>query len=209
MRIFILLLLGTLCFSRENPFAPVENISKSTQPVRQDKQFDRAYLSLPDSARILKKLDVYYQNLDGSVSHRSVSIDKKIDWHNEFIFSYKNSGNIKNTRVKSLSPKSTGHGIKRYKYKDFIAFQVGNKRMKIITKDSKIRDFMVDNPYKIVIDFRRDTNFLTKTFKVRMPPFVSIVLGNHDKYYRVVVTLDGQYLYNLKKDKGDYVITLK
>lgn len=209
MRIFILLLLGTLCFSRENPFAPVESISKFTQPAKQDRQFDRVYLSLPDSARVLKKLDVYYQNLDGSVSHRSVNIDKKIDWHNEFSFSYKNSATIRSTRAKSLSIKSAGHNIKKYKYKDFISFQVGNKRMKIITKDSKIRDFIVDNPYKIVIDFRRDTNFLTKTFKVKMPPFVSIVLGNHDKYYRVVVTLDGQYLYDLKKSKGDYIITLK
>jgi len=209
MRIFILLLLGTLCFSRENPFAPVENISKFTQPPTQDKQFDRVYLSLPDSARILKKLDVYYQNLDGSVSHRSVNIDRKIDWHNKFIFSYKNSKTTKSTRVKSLPIKSTGYSIKRYKYKGFIAFEVGNKKMKIITKDSKIRDFIVDNPYKIVIDFRRDTNFLTKTFKVKMAPFVSIVLGNHDKYYRVVVALDGQYLYDLKKQKGDYIITLK
>ncbi|MFK5882594.1 MAG: AMIN domain-containing protein [Sulfurospirillum sp.] len=212
----LFLLLGVLCFARDNPFAPVENIAKFTQLPKQDKHFKKADFSLPDSARVLKKVDVYYQNLDGSISRRVVQIDKKIDWHDEFMLTYKkdlqNQKKAKRTTLltaEKTQQNQSENEIKSFKYKGFISFKVGKKRLEIFTKDRKIRDFMVDKPYKIVIDFKRDTNFLTKSFKVDMPPFVSIVLGNHDKYYRVAIELDGQYVYSLKKAKGDYIVTLK
>jgi len=217
MRIFTLfLLLGVLCFARDNPFAPVENIAKFTQVVKQDNHFKKADFSLPDNARVLKKIDVYYQNLDGSISRRVVNIDREIDWHNEFVLVYEK--NLKEKKKistpvvavpKNMQSDVVKRQIKNFKYKNFISFKVAKKRMIIFTKDSKIRDFMVDKPYKIVIDFKRDTNFLTKTFRVNLPPFVSIVLGNHDRYYRVAIELDGQYIYNIKKDKGEFIITLK
>ncbi len=217
MRIFTLfLLLGVLCFARDNPFAPVENITKFTQPAKQENHFKKVDFSLPDSARILKKIDVYYQNLDGSISRRVVKVDKKIDWHDDFRLVYKKelkeqeeTDESTQSMTKKPQQNQSQNDIKIFKYKDFIAFKVGKKRMEIITKDSKIRDFMVDKPYKIVVDFKRDTNFLTKSFQVDMPPFVKIVLGNHNKYYRVAIELDGQYIYSIKKQKGDYIITLK
>ncbi len=218
MRIFTLfLLLGVLCFARDNPFVPVEDIARFTQVVKQDNHFKGTDFSLPDSARVLKKIDVYYQNLDGSVSRKVIKVDRKIDWHNEFALMYKKDlqasrsvASVAHALVPDKPQKEMREGlIKSFAYKDFISFKVGKKRMEIFTKDSKIRDFMVDKPYKIVIDFKRDTNFLTKTFKVDIPPFVSIVLGNHDRYYRVAIELDGQYIYSIKREKGDYIITLK
>ncbi len=211
----LFLLLGALCFARDNPFVSVENISNFTQAPKKDNSFKEKDFTLPDSARVLKKVEVFYQNLNGSVSKQMLNIDKKIDWHKKFIISYKNSRILTKPEKKIQAvekkpqPKRVKEVIKTFSFKDFIAFKVGKKSMKIITKDSKIRDFIVSEPYKIVIDFKRDTNFLTKTFKINLPPFVSIVLGNHDKYYRVVVELDGQYIYSLKKEEGDYIITLK
>lgn len=211
MRIFTLfLLLGVLCFARDNPFVPVENIAKFTQTAKKEKYFQKADFTLPDSARILKKVDVYYQNLDGSVARKVVNIDKKIDWHDEFVLGYKKATSMPVATTKTNAPASSPQsGIKSFSYKGFITFKVGKNRIKIITKDSKIRDFMVDKPYKIVVDFKRDTNFLTKSFKVDMPPFVKIVLGNHNKYYRAAIELDGQYIYNIQKKKGEYIITLR
>ena len=208
---FVFLLLGVLCFGRDNPFAPVENIAKFTQMKKRDNNFKEAQFTLPDSSRILKKMIVVYQNLDGSLTQKSITIDKKIDWHNAFVLKYKNTTlhveskmPIKPTQMSMATQK-----IKSYSFKGFIKFKVGNKRLVISTKDSKIRDFLVSNPYKIVFDFRRDTNFLTKTFKVNTPPFVSIVLGNHDKYYRVAIELDGQYIYKTEKKQDEFVITLR
>ena len=212
MRIILLFLLfGVLCFARDNPFEPVKDISKFTQIPKSDKRFKKADFALPDSARVLKKIDVYYQNLDGSLSRKVINIDKKIDWHYGFLLTYGGLQTVQNSR-KSTTPKgknASQAGIKTFAYKGFISFRVGKKRIEIITKDSKIRDFMVDKPYKVVVDFKRDTNFLTKTFKLDIVPFVSVVLGNHDKYYRVAIELDGQYLYNIERKKGEYIITLK
>lgn len=209
----LILLLSVVCFSRDNPFVPVEDISKSTSIVQKNGNFQEKDFSLPDSARILKKIEVYYQNLNGSISKQVVDINKKIDWHDKFIITYKNS-KIKTlpTIVKPKTKEQTvvkKDDMKLFSYKDFISFKVLGKSIKIITKDSKIRDFLVDKPYKIIVDFRRDTDFLTKTFHINRPPFVSVVLGNHNKYYRVAIWLDGQYVYSLKKEKGDYIITLK
>jgi len=211
----LILLLSILCFSRDNPFVPVEDISKSTNVAPKNSNFQQKDFSLPDSARILKKVEVYYQNLNGSISKQVVDIDKKIDWHDEFTIKYKNSKiktlptTIKTkTKIKKQAIVKKDD-IKIYSYKGFISFKVAGKSIKILTKDSKIRDFSVDKPYKIIVDFRRDSNFLTKTFHIDKPPFVSVVLGNHDKYYRVAIWLDGQYIYSLKREKGDYIITLK
>jgi hypothetical protein len=211
-------LLGVLCFARDNPFEPIENISKFTQVKKQDKYFDRVDFSLPDSARVLKKVVVYYQNLDGSVTSKTVRIDRKVDWHKKLVLMYKD--NLINHIVSKPTPARVEmskkvesnlpeKGVKSFSYKGFISFEVSKNRLKILTKDKKIRDFMVDKPYKIVVDFRRDANFLTKTFKVKLPPFVSIVLGNHEKYYRAAIELDGQYLYDIKNIEGGYIITLR
>ncbi len=210
----LILLLSVLCFSRDNPFVSVENISKSTNITPKNNTFQQKDFSLPDSARILKKVEIYYQNLNGSISKRVVNIDKKIDWHDEFMITHKNSKvKVLPIMPKTIKPKKQEivkkDDIKIFSFKDFISFKVARKSIKIITNDHKIRDFIVDNPYKIIIDFRRDTNFLTKSFHIDKPPFVSVVLGNHDKYYRVAIRLDGQYIYSLKKQKGDYIITLK
>jgi len=207
----LILLLSLSCFSRDNPFVPVEDISKSTNIAPKITDFKEKDFSLPDSARILKKIEIYYQNLNGSISKQVVNIDKKIDWHDKFTITHKNSKiETLPTTVKTKKEiKTKKDDIKIFSYKGFISFKVAGKSIKIITKDSKIRDFLVDEPYKIVLDFRRDTSFLTKTFHINRPPFVSVVLGNHDKYYRVVIQLDGQYIYNLKREKGDYIITLK
>ena len=205
------LLLGILCFARDNPFEPVEDIARFTKVPKQDNYFKKASFALPDSARILKKIDLYYQNLDGSISRKIIKIDKKVDWHNKLTLTYGGTQNIqkKYSAVKKRKTVVSKDSIKKFGYKGFISFRVSKKRIEIITKDSKIRDFMVDKPYKVVVDFKRDTNFLTKTFKLDIVPFVSVVLGNHDKYYRVAIELDGQYLYNVKRKKGEYIITLK
>ncbi|MCF6173909.1 MAG: AMIN domain-containing protein [Campylobacteraceae bacterium] len=205
--ITLLLLFSILAVARENPFVPIENITKSIQTNKKDTYFQALKLKLPDSARVLKSITVSYQNLNGSINKKTILIDKKIDWHDELFFSKKMIAEQK--PIVKIEKKDMQEMGKVYKFKDFIKFEVRDKSIKVITKDIKIRDFLVSDPYKIVLDFRRDANFLTKTFKVDLPPFVSIVLGNHDKYYRVAIELDGQYVYKLSRDEGNFIITLK
>ncbi|NOX15939.1 MAG: AMIN domain-containing protein [Epsilonproteobacteria bacterium] len=204
--ISLFLLFSILAIARENPFVSIENITKATQINKRDTYFEDLKFKLPSSARILKSIEVSYQNLNGSINKKTITINKKIDWHDELFFTKKIMNQQK--QVLKIEKRETREIGKIYKFKDFIKFEVKNKSIKIITKDVKIRDFLVSKPYKIVFDFRRDASFLTKLFKVDMPPFVSIVLGNHDKYYRVAIKLDGQYTYKLRRAEGNFIITL-
>ncbi len=209
MRFLILFLVFTVSlFARENPFVPMSSIAKSTQINKKDKYFKELKFKLPNSARVLKNIEVTYQNLNGSISKKIISIDRKIDWHDE-LFLTKNTALHKEEPTKTVIKKDMPEMGKVYRFKNFIKFEILKKSIKITTKDVKIRDFLVSRPYKVVLDFRRDANFLTKTLKVNLPPFISIILGNHEKYYRVAIELDGQYAYQLKKSKGNFIITLR
>lgn len=83
----------------------------------------------------------------------------------------------------------------------------GNE-IKIFTKDLKIRDFLVADPYKIVLDFKRTRSFATKTVDLKNP-FVLATLGEHKDFYRIAILLDGHYRYDLQTFEGGYSIKLK
>ena len=221
-KLAFILCLALACVARDNPFRAVENIDQATHQKSGHERFKEVTISLPDSARIMKEVAISYQNLDGSVDTKSVTVDKNIDWHDTFklgivgaepsyheIQSPQDAAPEHNlTKVDKPAP--LVQRSQHYDFKDFIHFKIIGKQLIVTTDDVLIRDFLVSQPYKVVLDFRRDARFLTKTFKTGTIPFVSIVLGNHDRYYRVAITLDGQYDYVMdKKQKGEYRITLK
>ncbi|WP_331774863.1 AMIN domain-containing protein [Sulfurospirillum sp. 1612] len=221
-KLAFILCLSLACVARDNPFQAVENIDQATHQKSTNESFKEATMTLPDSARIMKSVAISYQNLDGSIATKTVTVDKSIDWHDTFKLGI--AGNISSYHEVAAPPDAAPeHNMTKidkpapivahsqhYKFKDFIQFKIMGKALIVMTKDKLIRNFLVSKPYKVVLDFRRDARFLTKTFKTDTTPFVSIVLGNHDRYYRVAITLDGQYGYTLNKEqKGEYRITLK
>ncbi|MBU0631733.1 AMIN domain-containing protein [bacterium] len=217
--------------ARENPFFPSDdsqNLFISTNQVQQHEQLSRAALTLPSSARILREVSVEYVNLDGSVERKSISLDNAVDWHLPIFVSqsYTNDAPmqqktmavkptekmsdtaVKNTvaPVKKSPPvknDDTFHPIANY---DFIAFLSKYNTMKIVTEDNSIRDFMLVDPYRIIIDFKEDYDFKSLQQDIKDSVFTKIRVGNHDGYYRVVIELDGQYKYDLKKDKDGYIL---
>ena len=71
-------------FARENPFADV--ISKAAFPVstnipKVQTDLRRETFKLPNTARVVKRVTIEYQNLDGSVERLVKELDKKVDWH--------------------------------------------------------------------------------------------------------------------------------
>ena len=87
--------------------------------------------------------------------------------------------------------------------------QVSQKVFLLQTDDKKIRDFMLNDPYRIVIDFKSNKTFYTKSTKIKNSYFKKITIGNHDKYYRAVLYLDGYYDYKIIKKKSNFFIYLK
>ena len=100
-------------------------------------------------------------------------------------------------------------GEKAYKPLPFVAVRFGKDFVRIVTKDPKIRVFHLADPFKIAIDFKRRAAFLTRHKTLETPPFKAIDIGNHDGYYRVVITFDAPYRYTVSKIADGYLIHLR
>ncbi len=87
----IVLFLATLVCARENPFEPVsssEKMGKATNIKEKREDLKAEKFTLPSSARVLKKVILTYQNIDGSISEKEFKIDKNIDWHFPLVISH-------------------------------------------------------------------------------------------------------------------------
>jgi len=208
----IFILLGVSLIARENPFEAMSSSTttgKATYKKDTRENFTSEKIQLPSSARILKSIELHFQNLDGSIESKKVKIDQKIDWHDELIVK-KNMPDVVNSVTPiSKAPTKTTHKIRKINFKNIVLFSIDGKSLHVKTKDSKIRDFLVTSPYKIVVDFKREVSFYTKLYDLKTRYFKSITLGKHSGYYRVAIELDGKYLYNKQKVKDGYIFTLR
>ena len=206
----ILLIMLSLLFSlyaRENPFLPANGERDIPLTSNQDNSkpaLQRATISLPKYARILQKVTIEYKNLDGSIESKSIELDNSIDWHLPIFISQSYSTSPKQQIVKKVN--SRWKKITTMKYASFYTSQ---KRLKIQTKDKAIRDFLLVQPHRIVIDFDRDVSFKGFTKINENNIFSKIRVGNHDGYYRVVLELDGYYRYKMKKISDGYIFELQ
>jgi len=193
---FLLLVTMISLFARDNPFFPTDpNDIELTTSNRIEvlQPFSTQNISLPNSARAIKAITITYQNLDGSISNETLEVNNKIDWHKPFIISQKEFDRpLKKVRKVSKTINAK-----------FIKFIPNSKSIRVVTKDKMIRNFMLTSPYRIVLDFSRNTSFKPKFFTINEAPFKKIRMGNHDKYYRVVIELDGQYKYKLQVSDKD------
>jgi len=210
--IFILLILSVSLIARDNPFSSVKDLQGMGKAITikdTRENFSEVKMILPSTARILKEVELHYQNLDGSIQSKTIKIDEKIDWHDELVLQ-----KIKDTKKRYIEPIKVEEPMsepnqKVLNFKDIISFAINDKKLHVTTDDVKIRDFLITNPYKIVLDFKRELAFTTKKFNLTTTKFKDITIGKHDGYYRVVILLDGQYKYTLQKINNGFIITLK
>ena len=230
--LWLLLSLFMIAEARENPFESAESktVGKTTQVEETRTDFSNASVTLPSSARILRSMTLTFQNLDGSISEEIVAIDQNIDWHQPFILSAQKAA-IKETKEndstqalvnamkekKEEAPKSVTlpkittpkKEPDPLKFNNTLALSVNGNEISIFTQDTKVRDFLIADPYKVVIDFKKNNTLATQTLTIAQAPFVSATLGGHDGFYRVAILLDGHYRYDILPFNGGYVIKLK
>ncbi len=193
--------------ARENPFFPSsgeKDLPNTTNKDLSVSPLKRAALSLPSSARRVQKVTIEYKNLDGSIEKKDIELNNAIDWHLP-IFISQSMGDL---TQKTVSKKTTSTKYKHLYTSKNVKFYQKDKELKIVSNDKILRDFLVTNPYKLVIDFKKDVNLKSETKNLNTPVFKKIVLGTHDGYYRAVITLDGQYKYSKVKKPYGYVIQL-
>ena len=196
--------------ARENPFFATkgeQGITYSSNENRTKQPLKRAAISLPSQARILKKVTVEYKTLNGSIEKRTITLDNTVDWHlpifvsQSFSREQKNEKSIKKVKTKKLKYKKIA-SIKE------VSFFSSGKSLKIISKDKVLRNFLLVNPHRLVIDFNRDSSMKSYTQKISKSRFKQIKIGNHDKYYRAVIELDGHYRYQLENLSNGYLLKL-
>ena len=215
--LLVMLLLLSVSGARENPFFPAKGERDMPYTSNKDRTLpplQRATLSLPSQARIIQKVTVEYKCLDGSIEQKSIELQNSVDWHLPIFISqsYVKTEAENKPEIKHLTkkPKRTK---KKNSFKKIASFQYGNfyassKTLKIVTNDKILRKFMLVDPHRIVIDFNRDTSLKTYTKQNKNSIFKKIRIGNHSKYYRVVIELDGEYRYKMKKIPNGYMFVL-
>ncbi len=217
-KIAILTLFACCILANDNPFAPPQNIDETA--VLDD--FEKKDVVFNSDARLLKSISLTYITLDGSEKTLNLDINQSIDWHRTYALiktkspqttalldvsvttpdKFNLSGDM-NSSVNVEIPNDNG------KLAEFISFASYKNKMKLITQDEIIGNFVVGNPSKIILDFKRQVNFKTKNQRLKLgTPFKRLDLGSHKGYYRLVIYLDGKYNYKIQKDESGYVLNL-
>jgi len=206
--------------ARENPFFPskgevdipfTSNAKTTLPPLK------RATITVPSHARVIKKVTIEYINLDGTTSKTSIKLNNSIDWYLPIFISQSmgeidSSKNKKATKTKTITKKKSKI-IKAKQYTQlfnlgFTTFYKNEKELRIASKDIIIRDFLLTSPHRIVLDFQRDIDMKSRAKRFDSRYFKKISFGVHDKYYRVVIELDGHYRYKKERKKKGYSLFL-
>lgn len=192
----LLLVVNTL-LARSNPFEPIlfpkENIHQHQELTSTILQ--NINIELPSTARVLKKIRITYQNIDGSLNTKEIELDQSIDWHYPLVLA-QDAIQKQYTQENRFSM-----GGFEFNFKDNMVF--------VATKLSNIRHFILPSPYRIVLDFEGISKALNESLKVNKKYFKNITLSVHENFYRVSIELDGKYDYLLQSQNDGYLIKLK
>ena len=185
MKKLLFLFILTFLYARINPFEPV--IKPQNTIVINPTYFKETEVNLPSDARILKEVIFVYQSVSGDIKEKKVEINKHIDFHKPIFISH--------------TPKN--FPLKELNFLDLFKMYIKNKKILINTKDKLIRHFFLVKPFRIVLDFKKDADFLTIKKNLKNSIVKKVVVGNHEGYYRVVIYFDAKYMYKITKtDEG-------
>ena len=97
---------------------------------------------------------------------------------------------------------------KEIKFLGFVSFLAHEKELNIITKAKILKHFAYEKN-KIVLDFAKPPrSFKTRNLKLENEIFKNVIIGWHDKYFRVVLELDKMHKYKLETAENGYVLKL-
>lgn len=197
-KIFLFVILVFIALqARENPFVPTLNENDTSYPQTTPSLdiFKSFNFMLPSTARVLKSVTITYQELDGSINEKKISIDKSIDWHYPLLITQQNALVTDLTKREYLIPP--------------FRFEIDNKLLYIQTNLELIRNFILPKPFTIVLDFKRTSAIIDDSQSIRKKYFLGIIAQTFDDFYRVNIILDGNYNYKLRNTKDGHVIALQ
>ena len=328
MKILMLMLIFFgISAGRDDPFTPLIVPKDSIRPYYGESSvFESAKIDFPSTARLIKKVEVTFQNLDGSIETKSVALSGRIDWQVPLLVTQilnKNQryalSNIenktpppapKNTMVKDINipldkneidaikkaesnaesnakkadsaPKKVDSSVKfadskkaesnaksnaesNAKFAESNAKKVDSNAKKADSAPKKVeskiadsknaesnkksiktpadstkshnppkksakftpykingksifiayngrikRHFMMQNPYRIVMDFEINKKFYKQNrYTLNSPHFKRLKYGLHTKFLRIVLEMNGSYIYELGVREDGVQINVK
>lgn len=202
---FVLIATATLLTARTNPFfmpSGVQELGITSNSIKTYPPLKSASITLPSSARILKQVSVKFINIDGSVGTKTIHLSNKIDWRVPIFISQAFVTSAKESSVKQINkPADT------VQFHKFLTLKIFSQSVDFATKDKNLRFFMMISPYRAVLDFKRESSFLSFYKRLNNTIFKSVAIGNHNGYYRVVLELDGDYGCQVSKTKQGYALS--
>lgn len=199
--------------ARENPFFPAQgeqDLPFTSNEKKNIKDLGRVSLSLPSTARIVKKVTVEYENLDASVETKSIDLNNAVDWHLPIFvsqsFSDLKASKMKSSNIRINAKQKNFKEVAKIKYASFL---IDKKILKVVTQDKLLRNFLLAQPHRIVMDFQRESSMRSYFKDIKGSVYTKVRIGNHKDYYRVVIELDGYYRYKLQKMDSGYIIQVQ
>lgn len=299
--LMLMLVFLSVSVARNDPFTPTIVPEDSIRPYYGESSvFDTAKIEFPSTARLIKKIEVTFQNLDGSIESKSVALSGRIDWQKPLLVTQVLSKNQryalsnienkmpppapKNNMVKDINIPLEGQEIKIAEssaesnkkstkkapdsakvkvekaldsakeermldfaksqnlakdsmQKDsmpstkadikastkasaqaknptnpaksqtppksqnlakFTPYKINGKRIIIAYNGALKRHFVMQNPYRIVMDFEINKKFYKQNrYTLNSPHFKRLKYGLHSNFLRIVLELNGSYVYDL------------
>ena len=201
--------------ARENPFSPSsgeQELPITSNKIQSLEKLKMVSAVLPSTARIIKKVTIEYENLDASIENKIIDLDNTIDWHLPIFISqsYTEESSVnKKEKISNENSKKIEEKFNKVASIEYASFSILGKSFKIMTKDNLIRHFLLAQPHRIVMDYRRTSSLEYFEKKFENSVFTKMRVGNHKNYYRVVIELDGFYRYKLEEQSDGCLITLE
>lgn len=89
-----------------------------------------------------------------------------------------------------------------------LRFLFSGGQIKIETQDRLKKDFALQNPGRIILDFTSEADFPSRKRSISTAPFRTVRLGAHKGYYRVVIELEKRSGYKIEPYKYGYILSL-
>lgn len=193
-----------LCFflfileARDNPFESSINPNMDSQenPEEIKKNFESFDFKLPSTARILKEIKIVYQNINGSIEEKTLPIDKSIDWHYPIAITQKDALINNNEDTQYFSARK-------------IIFFAKDNKLFITTKRKIERNFILPEPFRIIIDLSKDSVDGDEILELKQKYFSSVALSSHKDFFRLAITLDGHYQYSIEQNEDGYILSVQ
>ena len=188
----LLFIFAGILFGRENPFDPIVEPKDSIRPYYGETSvFDKAQITLPSSARLIKNIEITYQNIDGSIEKKNIDVSGRIDWRMPLTISQILQENTdKITKTQDIT--------------------IENNQLSLKYEGKLLRDFIMKEPDRIVLDFDKNLkHYKTNKIILNKPYFKAIKYGLHDHFLRIVVELDGSYIYHIKQMQDGIILNVQ